>query len=272
MLTNVRISNRRSEYVDVGLEYLNGREGYTIRDITGLGPVPATINHSNLPGIPGGFYHSSSIGVRNIVLKAGFNPDHLAGKTVKDLRRDLERVAASGEWVRVRLWTDRSFEMWIDGYVESHTPVVFSQDPEVQISIVCVDPYFRSSSPLSGDLKTQGMHYFEYRGDLDNGFEIKLNTLLDTFTWVRIELNGSTLYLEHNFSKNQQLYINTEIGKKEVTLQTPSGAYISNLIGKTQITNGWPEFKKGTNALRIEGNVSTGYNWGISYYDKYEGY
>lgn len=272
MLTNVRISNPNSESVNIGLEYLNGRAGYTIRDISGLGPMGATIAHTNHPIIPGGVYHSSTLNTRNVVIRMGFNPDHMAGKTVQDLRREVQRVAMPGTPVVVRLWTDGVYDRYFNGYVETVEPVIFSQDPEVQISILCTDPIMQDAKVQGADARTQGTHYFEYRGDIPSGISADVHVLLDTFTSFSFEIAGEKIDVSYNFSAGELVRINTTPGKKEVTQRTSSGALIRNIIGSATITKGWPKLTYGTNTISVQGNVAAGYNWDLTYRNLYGGY
>lgn len=272
MLTNVRISNLNSESVDIGLEYLNGRAGYTNRDIKGLGPMSASIAHTNRPIIPGGVFHSSTLNTRNIVIRMGFNPDHMAGKTVQDLRREVQRVAMTGSFVTVRFWTDGVYDRYVTGYVETVEPVIFSQDPEVQISILCTDPIMYDSKVQGGTVHTQGTHYFEYRGDIPSGVSVDVNILLDTFTTSSFTIAGKKIEVSYNFSAGEMLRIVTTPGKKEVTQRTSTGAYLRNIIGSATITNGWPELSYGTNTLLVQGNVAAGYTWDLTYRNLYGGY
>lgn len=272
MLTNVRISNLNSESVNIGLAYLNGRAGYTIRDIKGLGPMGATIAHTDHPIVPGGVFHSATLNTRNVVIRAGFNPDHMAGKTVTDLRREIQRVAMPGSFVTVRLWTDGVYDRYVSGWVETVEPVIFSEDPEVQISILCTDPIMYDTKVQGAESRTQGTHYFEYRGDIPSGISVDVHVLLDTFSNFSFEINGAKIYVDHDFTAGEIIRVNTTPGKKEVTQRTGSGALLRNIIGRATITKDWPSLTYGTNKILVQGNVASGYNWDLTYQNLYGGY
>lgn len=117
---------------------------FIVKDVTGLGPVQATISSSNSAGQDGVAIQSSRLGSRNIVMKIGYHPDYQQNNTVQSLRRDLYSYFAPKREVRLRFYNDDYSDVQIVGTVESHEPVIFSKDPEVSISIICEDSYFQA--------------------------------------------------------------------------------------------------------------------------------
>ena len=84
-------------------------------------------------------------GQRNIVVTIGFNPNYTINEDVTTLRYALLKVFTPGYKIEM---TFENFEAGfiktykMNGVVETNEPVIFSPDPQVQISIICPYPYF----------------------------------------------------------------------------------------------------------------------------------
>ena len=117
---------------------------YDIIDIDGLGPLRADIITSELSSDAGSNYLTANQIERNIVIKLGFAPKSALGQTITSLRRNLDAVFTPPNQVELTFTDDILGNFTIKGRVESNEPVMFAKDPEVQISIICTDPYFYS--------------------------------------------------------------------------------------------------------------------------------
>lgn len=116
---------------------------YEVRDISGLGPVKADLAFADNASQPGGVYLSNHVQKRNIVLSVGYNPDYAANETISDLREDLYKLFVPGVFnLEIEITDDVKGTYLTKGYVESCEPNLFTQDPEMIISILCPDPYF----------------------------------------------------------------------------------------------------------------------------------
>ncbi len=113
-----------------------------IRDISGLEPVKAEITTvpSNLDGE---LLQHVKLGKRNIVFKFGLDPNWI-DQTISSLRRMLYEKLPPKTFRKFQFGSDDMEPVEIGGYVESIEPNMFSQDPEMQVSVICVNPYFVS--------------------------------------------------------------------------------------------------------------------------------
>lgn len=149
MITNL-VTNTFSNYdgsVQKTITFTNADSSeYVVKNIDGLGPVKVTQNTFSTPFDPGLSYLSSQAGERNIVLTIGFNPNYAANSSPASLRRSLIPVFTPGKRVRLTITDDLLGDRWIEGWVESHDPTIFSAEPTVLISVMCVDPYFHGTS------------------------------------------------------------------------------------------------------------------------------
>lgn len=121
---------------------------YLVKSVDGLGPVKAEISTSSYGSQNGGLVQATRLGMRNIVMKLGYAPNYLGDQTIENLRRDLYSYFPPKGEVILRVLNDAHQSVDIKGVVESNDPVIFAKDPEVQITIVCVEPLFTALLPV----------------------------------------------------------------------------------------------------------------------------
>lgn len=182
MIKSLTVTNPTGESIRLELTRPE-KSGFYIETIEGLGPANATVNITESATVDGGYYTSSHVSTRNIVLTLGF----LYEKGIEDMRHESYRYFPLKKQVKLLIETDNRTCV-THGYVESNEPNVFSERETTQISILCPDPYFYASdngvgyvSYLSGDIAT-----FEFpfsNESLDEPL-IELGQVTDTTTRV----------------------------------------------------------------------------------------
>ena len=150
--------------------------GMLIMSITGLGPVKATINRTELATTDGSLYNSAKLEERNIVIKIKF----LEAKSIEDVRLLTYKYFPIKRKVIFSIKTDNRDARAI-GYIESNEPDIFSKDECADISIICPDPYFYSN--LAGD----SPHIIQFSG-LEDEFEFPFDN--NSLTENLIELGN----------------------------------------------------------------------------------
>lgn len=182
MIKSLTVTNPTGESIRLELTRPE-KSGFYIETIEGLGPANATVNITESATVDGGYYTSSHVSTRNIVLTLGF----LYEKGIEDMRHESYRYFPLKKQVKLLIETDNRTCV-THGYVESNEPNIFSERETTQISILCPDPYFYASdngvgyvSYLSGDIAT-----FEFpfsNESLDEPL-IELGQVTDTTTRV----------------------------------------------------------------------------------------
>ena len=112
---------------------------FQLVSVSGLDPVNANLNLSNVVGVDGSKFVSSKLTNRNIVILVQVNGD------AEENRRLLYGRFPPKEKVRVTI-TDVNRDVYIDGYVESLPCNIFQNGMKAQISIICPYPYFKSTT------------------------------------------------------------------------------------------------------------------------------
>lgn len=252
-----------------------------IRNIDGLEPVKADVNTSRYGSVDGEFYISSSVGKRNIVITIGLNPNW-ADQTYEALRKILYLYFMPKTQVTLKFTSTHMPPVQISGYVESCEPSIFSKDPEMQVSIICNQPYFEaiSASALSGTttaLTDNTTTDVDYPGDIPVGFimDISADSGGTTFTNSEVRIINTTPTLQFyavvaTVDSTKFLRVSTVQGDKYVKqYPLPSGTP-TNILGKATPGNIWWPLQKGINKIKVQ--VATpGQSWSIHYFARYGG-
>lgn len=233
MLTGINMYNELGSHV-LTLPVFNASPSsrYLVKDVKGLDPVKAELSTGTIANLDGVQLMSSRVGARNIVMTIGYNPNYVVGETVASLRRELYEQFPPKGGVRMRFSSDDFETVKIDGFVESHETVLFSRDPEVQISIICPSPYFSALSSATH----RGVNSFNYSelkvlGTAPTGFIFKTDPLDADMTNVVLENRlDSRIHIEGSFLLNDVITVSTEPGNKYAR-RTRTGSTVSILDG-----------------------------------------
>jgi hypothetical protein len=251
MLSKVRILNDRG--VDEELTFAEPSDGILIKNVGGLGPVNAEFVTSKLENVDGLNYSGKNVGSRNIVFTLGLF--EFGDKTVADVREDIYDYFPVGEQIEMRFDTGSKVRQ-IFGRVESVTPDIFSKDPAIQVSVVCVKPYFVNYPDVNtATVPTSGVGYpLAYVGKVATGLTIEILVTGPASEIVgQINLREMTPGLpnrgfdigdfdliritEQKLGAGDQITIVTTPGKKSATFRSSTGQYF-NIIGALKDLNG----------------------------------
>jgi hypothetical protein len=197
---------------------------YQIRNIEGLGPIKATVNTSQLALPRGDVYIGHTVSKRNIVMTVGLNPDWET-TTPTSLRRVLSQLFTPGEFLTLRFFMSDILPVKIDGIVEACEPVIFSKDPEIQISIICPDPDFIAVDGTIVNYENLAsetvpvVETLEYEGTASTGAVIELH-LLDSETF-----SGDISITKQVAGPNEVLFLN------DISLDTSAFLRVSSVPG-----------------------------------------
>lgn len=136
MIKTVTVTNYLGDKMILDL-FNPKRSGFAVKGITGLGPVKATVNTTEVPTDDGSLYNSARLNERNIVISLGFDWIPL----IEDARHKTYQYFPLKKKLNLVFETDRRV-VQTDGYVESNDPDIFSSSEGCSISIICPDPGF----------------------------------------------------------------------------------------------------------------------------------
>lgn len=279
MIKSVIVTNYLGE--SLKLELANPYQtGLAISSITGLGPVKATINATEISTYDGALYNSARLSSRNIVI----NLEYVWGEeNPEQLRHKVYKYFPIKKNVTLDFKTDQR-ELQIEGYVEDNAVEIFSDKEGSGISIICPNPYFYGAGkngttvtlfagiasyfefPFSNESTTENLIEFGnitpkrentvyYQGDAEVGITAYIHALslvknitiynLSTRETLFIDTDKIEKFTGQSFGTGDTIILSTIKGKKYIRLLR-GGAYtnILNCIGKD---SKWFQLSKGDN-------------------------
>jgi len=157
--------------------FMPSNDPVQVLDIQGLGPVKVETESTPYATGRGALYQGSSTGVRNVVLTLGLNPNWQT-QTMATLRQLLYAYLLPGAYSKLRFHSDYLPTVDIEGIVESFEPNIFSQDPQIQVSILCHKPDFQDiDATIYTGIVDDGSTELEftYLGTVETGFELRVD-------------------------------------------------------------------------------------------------
>jgi predicted phage tail component-like protein len=248
-----------------------------IRKIEGLGPVTSDINTSPFGSVDGESYTGSHTPKRNIVMTVGLNPDW-NNWSMESLRRALYAYFMPKQTVHLVFQSDDDFpDVWIDGYVEGFEPDIFNKDVEIQISIICPDPYFTAVEPtvLTANVGL-APRLVKYNGSIETGYTVKVTqTVAPGAAYIVIRSGNpytSKLGVYATINATKYFLMSSVAGNKYVSNVELNTGIITNLLGGLDADSVWPVLKPGDNWVQIlseQPTFTTSYE--LTYFEKFGG-
>lgn len=275
MLTKVDVRTSQGSILSLPLQDISS--GVIVEGIEGLDPVKATLVSSSFAQLDGAQYHSSRREARNIKLRLGFDPDYTT-TDVRELRNSLYNFLMPKSLVDLIFYQELGLDildLTIAGRIESFTAPLFTEDPGVDVSIVCFDPDFYNPDPIElTKMSTPGLSedVVTYEGTVETGFvfRIRPDHDLSAFTIYQRPPDGTfrTLDFSSPLIAGDVLTISTMVGSKTVT-RTRGGLDVPLLYALSPQSN-WLELQPGDNFIRVYAE-GTSVPFDIEYTNKYGG-
>jgi hypothetical protein len=252
-----------------------------VRNIDGLGPVKADILSTQFATGDGELFQGSSVGKRNIVMTLGFNPDW-EEQTMSSLRHQLYRYLLPKAWTKLRFFSDDMPTVDIEGYVESFEPNIFSQDPEVQVSIICPKPDFiEVDAIVYTGLVDAGVSVleFEYEGTVETGFEVRIDQTPANVSYVgalqvlmQQEPSDPEIFISSSITVNGTYYfkLSTIRNAKRVSKVAIADGAVTNLLQYVDDDSVWPSIKPGTNLFSMVA-AENDQAWTLAFFNRFGG-
>lgn len=281
MLKSFKVTNSQGSTLTMPFDDIS--TGFIVKEIEGLDPVKATLTSSTFATLDGEQYNSSRLETRNIVLHLELKPDYAHG-SVKDLRDQLYKFFMPKSKVTFdfnmfdKFTSDidlQNFDVTIDGRVESFTAPLFTNDPSVDISIICYDPDFSAvASIVASGNTTSGTttKTITYDGSVDSSLIFKLSPLRSVSSLVITETcpDGTVLSQEFDIAmvSGDILTVSNISGEKSVILT--HSAFDTHVLWAMTIDSDWLTLQPGDNVFTV---FATGavIPYTMEYVEKYGG-
>ena len=274
MITEVSSLTKGGESLNLDL-FDPWSSGIAVKEITGLGPVKTELSLERYALIDGAFLKGARVGTRNVVLT--LIP---VGEDVQTERRKIYNFFPVGETITFGVVTSQ-VAVKSSMIVESVEPNIFSEKQEIGVSLIAIDPYWRSNSPsitgLVGFNDVTPLFQFPFSsgynpkelifGDLSNASGKDINYLGDAETGVVItfSFNGNVSNLTvinqtydeamiinkvKDFYRGEQLVLDTRPAKKSV--KHIAGGKESFITGVLDIKSQWIKLHPGINTIGLQ--------------------
>lgn len=271
------------------LQLTGNESNYQIVNIEGLNPPNAKVNVTPIAGMDGAKFNSAKLETRELVITIKINGNAEAN------RINLYNYFPTKEEVTF-YYSNSSRDVFIKGYVNSCEVNPFSQSEEMQISIICPNPYFKAIDEVITDISNITA-LFEFPFSINQGEPIpfssyEANKVTNVYnpaakTGVIIQIDvldaiedimirntetGETFELNYEFEAGDRITINTNSGEKSVKLLREG--VTSNIFGALVSGSVFLQLESGDNFLgyQIDGGDNDQYVYIIfSFYSVYRG-
>lgn len=237
---------------------------YQVVNIDGLNPPNAAIYTNAVAGMDGEKFKSSKLQMRNVVLTLKINGDAEAN------RIHLYEYFGTGKWCKI-YYSNGSRNVFIEGYVETMECPLFTMNQQMQISIVCPDPYLKSLMTIYADI-SKVFPNFEFPFSIDeegiefSGVDIGKETVVvnggEIATGITITLTaaarvpypiiynvgtGEFIKLNLTMQEGEVIVINTNKGHK--TIKKISNGIETNIINSYDSGSTWLQLETGASTF-----------------------
>lgn len=261
-MLEVKVKNNSGELLN-----LTTSKNYTLFKVDGLQPPPTTINSSNKSTSDGSTINSVRVEKRNIVLYMSIEGN------VERNRINLYKYFPLKQTVTLYL-KNNTRDVYIEGLVEIIECDFFTNKQIAQISLICPQPYFSAVDELVSyfsdisnlfefpfNINSDGVELSTITtnirksiintGDVESGVIIKMYAIGQVVNPIIYDVfNRTHIALNYTLEANDQIIINTNIGKKSITLIR--NGVTSNAMGYMTPDSKWLTLSQGDNVFTYD--------------------
>lgn len=258
----IRVENARGDVLD-----FVQNPAYDVLKVDGLPPPSATLNFSQMANFDGARFNSAQLPARNLVFTIKIY------EPVEKNRISLYKYFPLKKSVRIYYENDTR-SVFIDGYVETCEPNLFTMNETAQVSIICPDPYWKEQTetvlnfsnvislfefPFS--IEEEGIEFsrinhlttaiFE-NGEVESGMTIEFIANANQILNPRFinRTTGEYIGLNVDMNEGDIIRINTRRGEKSIVLIRDGTQ--TNILNSRQSQSTFVQLVEGQNELSYE--------------------
>lgn len=243
---------------------------YMTSKVEGLSPPPGTISTSSYAGMDGSYLNNAFIEKRNVVISF-----EMRGVGVESRRHQLYKVVKPSRYIKI-YYATAGIDVFAEGYVESCEVQNFEMLTTGQISILCPDIYWYSTTSVMayysqitgaftfpfptesnpepfilGKYNTQNMMTIVNDGD-EIGFTLVIEALEDARSPTLYNADTDEyLQITGDILAGDIITVTTKTGNKTVTLDR--GGVKTNIINRLVSGSTWLTLREGRNRFYLRG-------------------
>lgn len=223
-------------------------------------------------------YYEYVMKPKTIAMRIVLNPRFLTDETVSDIRNELYRMVSSyrGGAIQLQFKSGADLVSQINGLITKFEVGYFGKMPEVQITVQCPDPMFRSPTPISfgpADLpSTNPIQLPDSESTAPHGFSFRIEFTADTPTFtIQDAASDPDWKFEVSptggFDIGDELIVSSEYGSRSVYVDSFAPIYILDKIDDESV---WPVIFPGNNIFYFLPIAN--FDWlEVTYYSAYWG-
>jgi hypothetical protein len=203
-------------------------------------------------------------------MRVALNPKYHLNEDASDIRDELYKLISANRTgnIQLQFFAGSSCVAAISGRITKFEVPYFSRVPELQITVYCPDPIFRSLHPIRpplSELPATGttLTLVDNESTAPHGFsfKIKFTSVQSLFIIQAIGLGADWDFLVNPptaFQVNDELHFSSEYGRKDLFWNKASGTDV-HLMDKISATSAWPQIFPGRNDFTI--TSATTHEW-----------
>lgn len=260
-LSAISLSSDGADDVLFSLREIDGENRYIVRSIVGIDAEDITKRFYTSGLVSGKRFYEAVLKPREIVMRVALNPKFHINEAVEDIRDELYRIISANRSGDVRLtwFAGGAAFCTIVGTITKFEVAYFSQMPELQITIYCPDPMFRSLNPIDWDIadlpSANPVELPDNASTAPHGFSFKVKFTATTASLTIQDAPSSpdwkfTVAPTGGFAANDELWFSSEFGSKQLFWNKVSGTdkSIMDVVSDLSV---WPQLFPGNNVLHF---------------------
>ena len=249
--------------VDLPIEGALPSDKYILKGIDGAGPPDLDVALGDTLFGDAVFQGRQAQG-RELVGLVGLNPDFGSSETAADLRANLYGMITPGygESIVVQFMNVDTVVAETTGYVRRLEINPFSKDPEVQLTIACIERQLVAPDVIFLEPASKSDPEILNEGTAPAGFHMELSLTSAESLWSLTDIFGTyEMTFVYDFEVGDLLEIDTRPGHRGVWVTR--SAVRKNIIWTMTPESVWFMLHGGNNVFQTSSDL---FNWGDVYY------
>jgi hypothetical protein len=229
-----------------------------VRQIVGIDAEELIPKFYGTGAVSGARYYEHIMKPREVVMRVALNPHYHINESVSDIRDELYRLISANRTgvLQLQFKSGSAYVAVINGFITKFEVGYFNQLPELQLTVTCPDPMFRSMHSIDykiADLPSASpVTLADNSSTAPHGFSFRLKFTTNTAFFI-ISDHATTpdwsfgIVPSGGFLIDDELQFSSEYGRKQLYLfRDPDTIHLMDKVAAGSV---WPLIFPGKNVL-----------------------